>query len=125
MARSITAWTAAALLAAAPSGSGAVAKDAAAGARPRLAELVYDYAVTSYCGLLTGAVERGFRLQLARVTAREGLDPEAARRQRVAGWARADREWHNRGLGGFRGWCRTEGLAAAARFDAVAGAPGD
>ena len=25
-------------------------------------------------------------------------------------------EWQNRGLGGFRGWCRKQGQAAAQRF---------
>jgi hypothetical protein len=31
-------------------------------------------------------------------------------------WTDADLEWGNRGLGGFRNWCRTEGIAAARRF---------
>ena len=30
-----------------------------------------------------------------------------------------EQEWDNRGLGGFRGWCRTEGAAAVERFLSV------
>lgn len=85
-----------------------------------LTRVVYDYAVTSYCGTLTPQVEAGFRLELATLTARSGLDEQAARRQRIRGWIAADREWSNRGLGGHRAWCREEGVAAARHFSAIA-----
>lgn len=103
--------TAIALLAAAP--------PAPAGERG-LARVVYDYAVTSYCGTLDPEVERGFRRELAAVTERAGLDTEAARRQRIKGWVQADEEWRNRGLGGFRAWCRDEGESASRHFRAIA-----
>ena len=54
---------------------------AAADARsPR--HIVYDYAVTSYCGLLTPEVEYGFQQELAAVTEESGLTPEAAKASR-------------------------------------------
>jgi hypothetical protein len=84
-----------------------------------LSAIVYDYGVTSYCGLLTPALEEGFKRALARETARRALSPEAARAERIKGWVAADREWSNRGLGGFRAWCAEDGPPAVARFQAV------
>ena len=85
-----------------------------------LTRIVYEFAVTSYCGTLDPEVEAGFRAELAAVTERGGFDAETARRQRIRGWVAADEEWRNRGLGGFRAWCRSEGVAAARRFRAIA-----
>lgn len=99
-------WT----LAAAPGGR-AVAEPARS-----LRHVVYDYAVTSYCGLLTPEVEFGFQRELAALTERSGLSADEAKDLRIAGWVDADREWSNRGLGGYRAWCVEEGLPAAQRF---------
>lgn len=100
--------------------AGALLASAAADAGPRtLRHVVYDYAVTSYCGLLTPEVEFGFQRELAAVTQSSGLSPEEAKALRLAGWVDADREWSNRGLGGFRAWCREDGLVAARRFIAM------
>lgn len=93
---------------------------AAPAAERSLTLVVYDYAVTSYCGVLTPAVEAGFQKELAVLTARGGIDPETARRLRIRGWVLADEEWRNRGLGGQRAWCREEGQAAARHFRAIA-----
>lgn len=78
--------------------------------------IVYDYAVTSYCGTLTPQVDHGYRLELAEATAREGLNEEEAKAERIAGWVDADLEWGNRGLGGYRAWCASEGVSAAEHF---------
>jgi len=85
-----------------------------------LRQVTYDYAVTSYCGTLTPEVEAGFRRELAEVTARDGLSEADAKAQRIAGWVNADEEWGNRGLGGFRAWCQSEGAEAAAHFTSFA-----
>ena len=85
-----------------------------------LARVVYEFAVTSYCGTQSPEVEAGFRKALAAATARAGLDAEAARQQRIKGWIAAEREWHNRGLGGNRAWCADEGVSAARHFQAIA-----
>jgi len=83
-------------------------------------DVVYDYSVAGTCGTLTPAGERGFRRELAVVTARFHHDDAAgAQAARLAGWLRADLEWSNRGLGGFRRWCETEGLAAGRHFAAI------
>ena len=87
-------------------------------AERRLRDVVYDYAVTSYCGTLTPEVEAGFRVALSQLTEDRGLSPEEARAQRIEGWVAADMEWSNRGLGGYRAWCRSEGVDAARRFRA-------
>ncbi len=106
-------WRAAAFTALLPFASAAQADTRS----PR--DIVYDYAVTSYCGLLTPEVEQGFMLELAAVTEESGLTPEEAKELRIAGWVDADREWSNRGLGGFRAWCQSDGAAAAERFRGV------
>lgn len=99
-----------------------VAAVSPASADPRdLARVVYEFAVTGYCGLTDAAVEAGFRAELAALTARGGFDAETARRQRLDGWIAAEREWRNRGLGGNRAWCAGEGADAARRFQAIAG----
>ena len=85
-----------------------------------LRKIVYDYAVTSYCGTLTPEVEFGFQHELAEATARAGLAAEEAKALRIRGWVDADLEWSNRGLGGFRAWCASEGVAAAEHFKAQA-----
>ena len=54
------------------------------------------------------------------MTRRSGLDAESARRLRIKGWIAADKEWSNRGLGGFRAWCREEGITAGDHFRAIA-----
>jgi hypothetical protein len=101
--------------------AGVLSCTAAASAEHRdLRRIVYDYAVTSYCLLLTPEVEAGFQLELATATDRSGLSPDEAKAQRIAGWVDADREWSNRGLGGFRAWCGDEGVSAARHFLAVA-----
>ncbi len=88
-------------------------------AERRIQDAVYDYAVTSYCGTLTPEVEAGFRKELARLTETNGLSPQETKAQRIAGWVAADREWSNRGLGGYRAWCQSEGVDAARYFLSV------
>lgn len=88
-----------------------------------LRRAVYDYAVTSYCGLLTAEVEFGFQRELSALTEASGLSEADAKAERIAGWVDADREWSNRGLGGYRAWCREDGLPAARHFLAVAARP--
>jgi hypothetical protein len=86
---------------------------------PRTAALYaahYGYAVCEYCGLVSFEVFDGFRRETATLIEREKLSEAAARTIRLRAWTDADLEWGNRGLGGFRNWCRTEGIAAAQHF---------
>ncbi len=88
-----------------------------------LRNVVYDLGVTSYCNLLTPEVEAGYHREIAQLTERAGLNEADAKALRIAGWVDADREWGNRGLGGFRAWCETDGLAAARHFLAIMRGP--
>ena len=95
-------------------GSAAAALDAPT--REALRESYYEFEVAGYCGLVDDDVAAGFHRQVARIldgaeVARETLDE-----LRGKAWQAANAEWQNRGLGGFRGWCRNEGRAAAERF---------
>jgi len=90
------------------------------GGERSLTRVVYEFAVTSYCGTLDPAVEAGYRAEIAALTERGGFDEETARGLRIRGWVDAEREWSNRGLGGNRAWCRSEGVAAARHFQAIA-----
>jgi hypothetical protein len=85
-----------------------------------ITRVVYEFAVTSYCGTLDEAVTAGYHAEIEAVTRRSGIDAEAARRQRIQGWIDAEAEWRNRGLGGHRAWCADEGVAAAHHFQAIA-----
>jgi hypothetical protein len=82
-----------------------------------LTRVYYELEVASYCGLVSAAVHAGFRREarpLEHHVTRERLE-----RSRMDAWQAAHLEWQNRGLGGFKRWCRNEGRAAAARFLAV------
>lgn len=110
------AWVAtAAVLPAATAG----ADGAAAPAAERFPELhgaYYDMSVCEYCGLVSAEVVDGWRREVADLLSRDGLDEAQHRAIRRKAWTAADLEYGNRGLGGFRNWCRTEGAAAVRRF---------
>lgn len=99
----------------------ATAADGARGAdavdaRARLEALHYDLEVASYCGLVDGAVSAGFRTAAGALIAASGLDRDGLDALRGRAWQAAHAEWQNRGLGGFRNWCRTDAVAGAARL---------
>jgi hypothetical protein len=89
-----------------------------AGNYSELSRVFYDFEVASYCALVTHDVGNGFRREADRLIRRDGLDRETVNQLRGDAWQAAHAEWQNRGLGGFRNWCRTEGSAAADRFSA-------
>jgi len=90
-------------------------------AHAELSALFYDFEVASYCGLVTDAVGNGFRHEAKKLISRDAVDSETVTHLRGKAWQAAHAEWQNRGLGGFRNWCRNEGLAAAARFSVPPG----
>jgi len=83
---------------------------------PELSSVFYDFEVAGYCGLVSNTVGQGFRSEARRLIERDGLDRETVSQLRGEAWQAAHAEWQNRGLGGFRNWCRTEGRAAVERF---------
>ncbi len=80
----------------------------------------YRLEVAGYCSLGDDAVATGFRIERDRLIARDRLDRESVERARMSAWQMAHAEWQNRGLGGFRNWCRTEGQGAARHFRDIA-----
>ena len=107
------------MLAAALPGGPAAAWDADAPVTrqyPELHSAYYDISVCEYCGLVTADVADGFRREVADLVARDVMSPDQDREVRLHAWTAADLEYGNRGLGGFRNWCKTEGLAAVRRF---------
>ena len=79
-------------------------------------QVVYMYSVTEYCGLNTREVYDGYRRELRQLTRQGRLPESTVRWLRSHGMLAADPEYDDRGLGGFRKWCRTEGLDAARHF---------
>jgi hypothetical protein len=111
----------AAVAASDPGGTGEIQK------RPSgpLQEAIYGFAVAEYCGLLNEPVVEGFYLLRAWIIARDQITPEQEHADHVAANIAADYQYGDHGLGGYRGWCRSDGLPAAYRFlifrDAVLG----
>jgi hypothetical protein len=76
----------------------------------------YDLLVVENCGLLNAELRRGFELEFRDRLDRERLGGEEAEAERTRASLAFEREWHNRGLGGSRPWCREEGKRAALAF---------
>ena len=81
-----------------------------------LQEAIYGFAVADYCGLLSPAVAEGFHLERAWIMARDGISAEEEHGHRIAAILAADWQYGDHGLGGYRGWCRSDGLTAVYRF---------
>lgn len=112
--RTATFWAALAA-AALPWLAGALAADPVSrGAE--LKHIAYMYGVTAYCGLDSVEVHDGYRRQMRDLTRRGRLSESTVRWLRIRGMVAADLEYGDRGLGGYRRWCRTEGLDAARHF---------
>ena len=78
--------------------------------------LHYDLELASYCSLITSAVSSGFKRKLAAMINQHNISPEQIRQARTDSSLAVYREWQNRSLGGFKGWCRKEGAASVRRF---------
>lgn len=77
-----------------------------------LVYLFYRVEVTNYCGITTAAVIAGFHRRRDALLATHAIDAPGIDRARAEAWRLARKEWDNRGLGGFRNWCRKD----AARY---------
>jgi hypothetical protein len=84
-----------------------------------LESAVYAYGIAEYCGMVDQAVYDGFAREVRAIVAAEGLTDAEVRAQRYNGALALEYEIGDRGLGGYRPWCREEGVAAAERFRAV------
>lgn len=81
-----------------------------------LVHTMYLAEVTNYCSLVDEAVINGFRRETGRIIADEDISEKEIESVRSEAWQMGHAEWQNRGLGGFRNWCRTEGVEAADFF---------
>ena len=81
-----------------------------------LVRIHYDFELTSYCSLINTAVAAGFKRQLAFMIQRHDISQDAVLQARAKASMAVYREWQNRSLGGFKGWCRNEGAASVQRF---------
>jgi len=77
----------------------------------------YEFEVAQTCGLATPEARRGFARAIADLLAARPYSELRHRRLRHRAWIEAEWEWHNRGLGGNRAWCETDGEAAKRRFE--------
>lgn len=78
--------------------------------------LIYDYEVASFCGLVRTPVHEKYARKRADLERVSGLDKDALTKIRVGAMADAEREYINRGLGGHKPWCRSDGRAGVARI---------
>ena len=81
-----------------------------------LKQVAYKYGVVEYCGLNSAEVFDGYLRETSYVRRRDGITDPVARWLRIRGLTAADLEYGDRGLGGYRNWCRTEGLDSARHF---------
>ena len=83
---------------------------------PELFQVYYDAGILEYCGLVSQASAGGFRLTRDALLARDTMDEDQRRNVRISAYVAVDVEYSNRGLGGYKGWCRTAGRDAFDRF---------
>lgn len=91
--------------------------------RRRISALYYAAGVATYCSGLTEQAVDGLGLAVRWVRATSSLNLEHLAAARDAGYVAADYEWSNRGLGGFRRWCLSEGRASTAWLEGLVVAP--
>ncbi|MBO6949120.1 MAG: hypothetical protein JJ855_14145 [Rhodospirillales bacterium] len=78
--------------------------------------LIYDYEVASFCGLVRTPVHEKYARKRADLERASGLDADTLTDIRVGAMADAEREYINRGLGGHKPWCRSDGRAGVRRI---------
>lgn len=82
----------------------------------KLVYLFYRIEVTNYCGLTSDAVIAGFQRRRDALLATHAIAAPLIDSARAEAWQLAHKEWDNRGLGGFRGWCRKDAARYAAQL---------
>ena len=84
------------------------------GIERQMFDLYYAAEVANYCSALDAQAIAGFKARALTLERRLGKQSRK-RRDHIRGkaWQAAHAQWQNHGLGGFKGWCRNEGAAAA------------
>ncbi len=78
--------------------------------------LIYDFEVAQFCGLISRGVHDVFWAKRKTIEAQSSRSIEELRQTRIKAMAAADIEYANRGLGGYKPWCNTEGRAGITRI---------
>ncbi len=81
-----------------------------------LLDVNYRYEVAGYCGLVDQQVQRGYQAEEQKLADQFEVSKELRQQASGKGWQAAHKEWLNRGLGGFKRWCRNEGMEYAGAF---------
>tara|TARA_R110000787_G_scaffold63679_8_gene143709 strand:+ start:38164 stop:38487 length:324 start_codon:yes stop_codon:yes gene_type:complete len=79
-------------------------------------DLIYDYEVASFCGLISKEVYDAFWQKRRVIEATNPRTDTHLTKTRIRAMAAADLEFQNRGLGGYKPWCRSDGVAGIQRI---------
>jgi len=85
-------------------------------ATEQLKDINYRFEVAGYCGLVNEAVAGGYHIERKRLLSQHEISEQEQQFLRGKAWQAAHKEWLNRGLGGFKRWCRNEGTEYAENF---------
>lgn len=78
--------------------------------------LIYDYEVASFCGIVKSPVHAAYKAKRNGLETASGLSHPELTKIRIGAMADAEREYINRGLGGHKPWCRSDGVAGVKRI---------
>ncbi|MEM7169463.1 MAG: hypothetical protein AAF530_04805 [Pseudomonadota bacterium] len=79
-------------------------------------DLIYDFEVTVFCGIVDEDLHAAYAAKRGQLEAQDKRNKDQLTRVRIKAMAAADREYNNRGLGGHRQWCESDGRAGAERI---------
>jgi hypothetical protein len=74
-----------------------------------LSDLEYMREVLMYCGISDPEAVKGFLDRKGSIMAKHEINRDEELQAGSMARQRSYAEWQNRGLGGFKGWCRKEG----------------
>jgi len=94
----------------------AVVNAADISAADQLLDINYRFEVAGYCGLVNEQVAGGYHVERKRLLSDAEFSDQEQQTVRGKAWQAAHKEWLNRGLGGFKRWCRNEGSEYAENF---------
>ena len=78
--------------------------------------LIYDFEVAIFCGLADRSLYDNYLAHRDRIEGEDHRDESELTSVRIKAMAAADREYDNRGLGGHRNWCATDGQNGVQRI---------
>jgi len=82
----------------------------------RYYQLIYDFEVAGYCGLITTPILDATRSKRDGIETESALSADDLRSIRIAAFVAADREYQNRSLGGHKAWCQSDGVDGVNRI---------